>query len=225
MSVWKKLATAFKGHATTAAEAVVDANAMTILDQEIREASQEINKARDQRKKIMASQKMKESRIEELEGERAKMLAGAKKARDGGDLDLAREAAERVVKIDQILDQEKGLHGQFLEQAQSMQIQIKQAESRLEQLQFRVQSVKANQAALAAQKAASSSAALSGGKMATALDSLDRLEEKHSRQKAELAAAEEMEQESSGKNLEDRLAALDGGKKSADDILANLDNL
>jgi phage shock protein A len=46
MSVWRKLVTAIKGSANEAAEAVVDANLMKILDQEMREAKDAIGKAR-----------------------------------------------------------------------------------------------------------------------------------------------------------------------------------
>ena len=45
MSVWKKLVTALKGGATEAAEAVVDSQALRILDQEIRDAKEELRKS------------------------------------------------------------------------------------------------------------------------------------------------------------------------------------
>ena len=45
MSVWKKLVTAVKGGATEAAQSVVDSQAIRILEQEIREAKEELRKS------------------------------------------------------------------------------------------------------------------------------------------------------------------------------------
>ena len=45
MSVWKKLVTAVKGGATEAAQTVVDSQAIRILEQEIREAKEELRKS------------------------------------------------------------------------------------------------------------------------------------------------------------------------------------
>ncbi len=44
MSVWKKLITAVRGGANEAAEAVADNQALRILDQEIRDAKEELRK-------------------------------------------------------------------------------------------------------------------------------------------------------------------------------------
>ena len=45
MSVWKKLITAVKGGANEAAQSVVDSQAIRILEQEIREAKEELRKS------------------------------------------------------------------------------------------------------------------------------------------------------------------------------------
>ena len=53
MSVWKKLVTAVKGGATEAAEAVADSQAIRILEQEIREAKEELRKSDHARTQIV----------------------------------------------------------------------------------------------------------------------------------------------------------------------------
>ena len=45
MSVWNKLFTALRGNVNDAAEAIADSQALTILDEEIRQTEQEIRKS------------------------------------------------------------------------------------------------------------------------------------------------------------------------------------
>ncbi len=58
MSVWKKLVTAVKGGATEAAQSVVDSQAIRILEQEIREAKEELRKSDHARTQILAKCKL-----------------------------------------------------------------------------------------------------------------------------------------------------------------------
>ena len=54
MSVWKKLVTAIKGGVTEAAENVADNQAIRILEQDIREAKEELRKSDHARTQILA---------------------------------------------------------------------------------------------------------------------------------------------------------------------------
>jgi len=58
MNVWSKLLTAMRGTAYEAGEAVVDSQALRILDQEIRDADAELHKSREALANIMAKQKL-----------------------------------------------------------------------------------------------------------------------------------------------------------------------
>ena len=66
MSVWKKLVTAIKGGANEAAEAVADSQALRILDQEIREAKEELRKSDNSLTQIMAKRKLAEQKVNSL---------------------------------------------------------------------------------------------------------------------------------------------------------------
>ena len=46
-SIWKKLVTAIRGGASEVGEAIVDSQAIRILDQELRDAQSAVQKARD----------------------------------------------------------------------------------------------------------------------------------------------------------------------------------
>ena len=58
MSVWRKLVTAVKGGATEAAQSVADSQAIRILEQEIREAKDELRKSDHARTQILAKCKL-----------------------------------------------------------------------------------------------------------------------------------------------------------------------
>ena len=63
MSVWKKLVTAVKGGATEAAQSVVDSQAIRILEQEIREAKEELRKSDHARTQILAKCKLSQQKV------------------------------------------------------------------------------------------------------------------------------------------------------------------
>ena len=58
MSLWSKIFTLFRGTATAVGQAVVDANAIRILDQEIRDASAALVRSREDLTKIMAQRRL-----------------------------------------------------------------------------------------------------------------------------------------------------------------------
>ena len=57
MNVWSKMLTALRGCVNEAGEAVVDSQALRILDQEVREAGEELKHSKDSHAEIMARQK------------------------------------------------------------------------------------------------------------------------------------------------------------------------
>lgn len=223
MSVWKNLFTAVKGHANEAAEAIEDTQLMTILDQQIREANEAIGKARDERARMAGNRRLKEKSIAQIDGEIERLTNGARAAKEKGELDLAREAVERIIKLQEQRESDQKLLDQYKQNEGRMEGSIKQSAAKIENLKRQVESAKANEALLAAQRAASTSSVASNSKMAGAIDSLDRLEKRQAAQAAALEAADELAEQDSGADLDARLARLTGsGGKSADDLLASL---
>ena len=112
MSVWKNLFTAVRGHVNEAAEAVEDSQILTILDQQIREANTAISTARDERARMAGNRRLKEKSVTEIDGEIERLTNGAKAAKEGGDLDLAREAIERIIKLQEQRDADQKMFDQ-----------------------------------------------------------------------------------------------------------------
>ena len=64
MNVWSKLLTALRGGANEMGEAMVDSQALRILDQEIRDADLELRKSKEALAEIMAKQKLAADRAD-----------------------------------------------------------------------------------------------------------------------------------------------------------------
>lgn len=223
MSVWRKLVTAIKGSANEAAEAVVDANLMKILDQEMREAKEAIGKARDEKARMTANKIMKEKSVAEMMTEIERRTEAARTAKQQGDEALAVEIIESVLKLRDKVETDQALADQYKKTEEGMDNALKQSQSRVETLQRKIETAKANEALLEAQKATSVNASSSNARLSNAMSSLERLEQRQAHQQAMLSAAEEEAQQISGEALEDRIKALENpAKNDVQAILAKL---
>ena len=95
MSVWRKLVTAVKGGATEAAQTVVDSQAIRILEQEIREAKDELRKSDHARTQILAKCKLSQQKVASLQSSIEQYEEHARKAIDS-DRQLALDCAQKV---------------------------------------------------------------------------------------------------------------------------------
>jgi len=223
MSIWKKLVTAVKGGANEAAEAVVDANLMRILDQEMREAKDAISKARDEKSRMVANRMTKEKSVFELMAEIERRTNAARTAKQQGDEPLAVEIIESVLKLRDKAETEQGLADQYRQTEDGMDAALKQSQSRIETLQRKIEAAKANEALIAAQKAAAVGTSASSDRMSNAMASLERLEERQAHQQAVLAAADEEVKLVSGEALEDKIKALENpARNDVQTLLAKL---
>lgn len=223
MSVWKKLFTAVKGTATEAAQAVVDSQAIKILEQEIREAKDELRKSDHARTQILAKCKLAQQKVDGLNKSIAEYEEHARKAADT-DRALALDCAARVAELRSQLDSEQSYLEQFQQSEKQLAGNITQAKNNLRRLEQQVDMIKATESVQRAQVAVSSSHLGANSKMKTATESLARIQEKQKMRSAELEAAEELAQDESSDDLEKRLAqaGIKGGQSSADDELSRI---
>lgn len=205
MSVWKKIFTAVKGHATEAAESIQDRNLLTILDQEIRDARQELDRAKAQKAKMVASRIVKSKEVDELKAEFDRVYAAAKKAKETGEVDDARAFAERAVELEARMNEAKTQADEYEKTVERMEVSIRQSQSKIDTVKRKIESAKANAAVINAQRAASTSSVASNGALSGAMDSLERLERKHAEQAALVEAEAREEDITTGRDLNERL--------------------
>ena len=225
MSVWKKLVTAIKGGANEAAEAVADSQALRILEQEIREARQELRRSDEALTGIMAKRKLARQKVDAIGASIAEYEGHARAAMTKENRELALECAQRVSELKNEQDAEKAYLDQFAASEQTLKDNISTAKNRLRQLEQQLDVVKATDSVQKAQAAVSSRHTGANSRMKTAVESLDRIKQKQTQRQAELDVAAERAASESGDALEQKLksAGITGSQSAgAEDELARI---
>jgi phage shock protein A len=222
MAIWSKLFTLGRAGANEAATAVVDRNALRILDQEIRDADKAQGKARDDLAGLVARRRILETEVESYRAQAAKYETSARLAMDKGDMDLARQVAQRVAD----LEQDIAMKAPQIEDMRAAEDNIHKAvaatDRKIEQLRREVEVVKVNESVQQAQSTVAAAGA--GSSLGSAAESLARIRERQAIRGEKIKAAGELEDRRTGADLDEklRLAGITPGHSSADDVLARL---
>lgn len=224
MNIWSKVMTALRGGINEAGESIVDSQALRILDQEIRDASQELKQSKDSLAELLAHQKVAEEKCSNIKAKIEEHESYAIKALDKGDENLAREVAEKIADYENQLAQEKEAASGFEDSVASLRTAIKQAEQNLKRIKQQVDTVKATENVQRAQAAVAERHSGSQSKMQTAMDSLERIKEKQVLKAAKISAAKELADDQPDASLQSKLekAGITAKGNSADDVLARL---
>ncbi|NJR77754.1 PspA/IM30 family protein [Sphingomonas corticis] len=224
MSMWKQLVTLVRGTAHEAGQSIADAKALTILDQQIRDAGTAQGKARDDLATLTARRRMIEKEVEGLVEQRTRYEASARAAMQRGDMDLARQVAERLAAIEADVTAKDPQIADMRAAEDRMRGIIKQSDGKIEALRREVDVVRANESVQKAQAAVASSQGGAMSQLGSAADSLARLKERQAVREEKFRAAAELEDMRTGADLDAKLrdAGLLPGSSSADDILARL---
>lgn len=222
MSLITKLITLIRGKSHEAGQAVVDANAITIVEQELRDAAKELDTSRSELTKIMANSKLIQKEIDERTGKLAEhsrnmtVLMG----KTGHD-DLKLEVAGKIAELEGQQKQAQSLKASLDGKIAELKSTINKSEARLRSTRTQLQNIKATDSVQKAQLALSSSHAGANAGMSNALDSLKRIEQRQAERGARIEASAELEASSGEADLAKRLAAA--GVTSGDsDALAVL---
>lgn len=221
----RKIWTALKGAVNEGTEAVADSQSIRILDQELREAKDELKACDENLTKIMAKRKLAERKAESLQADIGTYSTHAISANEKGDTSLALECAERVSELEPQLETERSLLDAFLNSERSLKGNIAKAKTNVRRMEQQIDQIKATESVQKAQVAVSSRHTGANSKIKTALDSLDRIKNKQQERAAELEAAEELASEDTGSSLDAKLKAAGiqpGGQTSGSDKLAQL---
>lgn len=226
MNILAKMMTALRGGANEAGEAIVDNQALRILDQEVRDAYEELKQSKDGLAEIMARQKLAEEKCTGLKKQIEEHEGYAIKALEKSDDSLAREVAEKIAGLESQLDQEKEAGDGYALSVNKLRTTIQQTERNLKRLKQQVDTVKATENVQRAQAAVAERHSGSHSKMRTAMDSLDRIKEKQALKDAQMTSASELAESTSDVSLQVKLeeAGITPGGHNADDILARLKN-
>lgn len=223
-SVWKKLFTALRGGVNDAAESVADKNALRILDQEIRDASTDQEKAKEALTGILAKQNLQEKSIAALNNDIESLTQKAIKADGMGNQDLALEIATVIGQKTQQRDTEQTLLNQYKSFAEKQRGIVISTDGRINTARQQADVAKARGAIQSAQKNVLASTGNTSGGLNNAMDSLNRIRARQDETDAQFEAREQLDNETNGKSLEDKMkaAGLSDDKYGAASILAGL---
>ena len=224
MSIWNKLFTLGRAGAHEATAAVVDANALRILDQEIRDADAAQGKARDDMATLVARRRILEKEVAGFRDQVTKYEASARAAVQKGDMDLARQVAQRIADLEQDIALKEPQIGDMRAAEDQLHQAVTATDRRIETLRREVEVVKVNESVQKAQAAVSARGAGAGASLGSAADSLARIKERQAIRGEKIKAAGELEDRRTGADLDEklRLAGILPGQSSADDVLARL---
>ncbi|WCM25408.1 PspA/IM30 family protein [Sphingomonas sp. QA11] len=222
MAIWSKLFTLGRAAGNDAAAAVVDANALRILDQEIRDADKAQGKARDDLAGLVARRRILEAEVDSFQSQVAKYEGSARTAVEKGNMDLARQVAQRIADLEQDISMKAPQVADMRQAEEQIHTAIAATDRKIEQLRREVDVVKVNESVQKAQATVAASGA--GTSLGSAADSLARIRERQMIRGEKLRAAGELEDRRTGADLDEklRLAGILPGQSSADDVLARL---
>lgn len=238
--VLTKLWTAIRGAANEAGEAAVDANATRILDQEIRDADNELREARVALSGMMGKQTVernhleeKQAKLEEYAGYIRQTLAKQKAAETAGQAaeatkhgSLAQEVAARYAEQEALIKQSQNVIAEYGKNVDVLKQKITAGEAAIRTLKQRADTVKAKQHVIRASAAVAAASTSTDSRARSALDSLERIEKRQEESLAQMDAANALAAESSGEALEERLrrAGVIPSAGAASDVLARFKN-
>ncbi len=226
MNLWSKMLTALRGGMNEAGEAVVDTQALRILDQEVRDASAELKLSKESLVAIIAQQKVAEQKVEALVGSITEYEGYALKALEQKDEALALEIAEKIATLENQKGFEEEAVNGFSTSAARLKAAIASADNNIKRLKQQIDTVKATESVQRAQESVSQRYAGSNTKLQTAMDSLERIKQKQTLTAAKLQAAEELQGSTAEQSLQEKLqqAGIANQGQQASNVLERLKN-
>jgi len=191
--MFKVMMTLLRGKQAEAVEGLADANALTLLDQHIRDASADLDRARRALAIASAQDASEAGRIESVRAKIAGIETRAVAALDGGREDLAAEAAEAIAGLETDLVGANAARASFARETGKLRARTADAERRLAELE---RGRRAARAAEAVRRLRSRGSETLGGGASSLRDAeatLKRLRERQIEDEAATAAMEAVE--------------------------------
>ncbi|MDM8557740.1 PspA/IM30 family protein [Candidatus Parabeggiatoa sp. HSG14] len=205
MNFVKKIFTAFRGAATEAGEAIIDTQAIRILEQEVRDAKKHLGEAKENLAKVIAEQMGVEREIKRLTSVVEKYEDYAVQALDKGDEKLAIDIAEKAADSENELNAQQSVLEGYNTSISTLKQHIREAERNIKSMEREINVVKTTESVQKANSAAASQFSGSTSALRTASESLERIKQKQQQKADELKASAELQQQESGGDLQEKL--------------------
>lgn len=225
MSIWNKMITALRGGAHEMGESIIDSQALRILDQEIRDADEELRRSKEALAEIMAKQKLADADVKKHQAKIGEYEDYAIQALEAKNEELATEVAGKIANLETLLEEAQSQANAYGESVQQLRKAVMQTEANIKRMKQQSDTVRATENVQKAQMAVTKRYGGSQAKMHTALESLERIKKKQAETAAKMEASNELTaQENADAQLENKLrsAGIMPTEKSAEMVLARL---
>jgi len=224
MSILKKIFTAVRGGAREVGEAIVDANAIRILEQEIADARNSLGKARENLTEVMAKEMQTKREIGTLAQKIADHEDYAGQAINKGDESLAMEIAQKIVDLEGEKASKEAILQSFTQHVSTLKAQIGQAEGTIAENERQLLMVKTTESVQKATLSVTDSISSNNSSMSNARESLERIK-KRQQDRADKAAAAAVLQAETGDDLAAKIKAAGIGNNNEVSAASVLDRI
>lgn len=215
MNILKKLMTAIRGGAREIGESVIDSNAMRIYEQEIEDARDHLNVARESLTEVMAREMQSKRSVSSLQEKVAEHEGYAREALQQDNEALALQVAEKIASFEEELKQQQLSQTKYQAQVDKIKGQIRVAEKTIADHERELLMVKTTDSVQKATVTVSENIAANNSQLNSARESLDRIRRKQELLDDKLAAGEQMQAESGDQSLQSQLAEAGIGSGSS----------
>ena len=223
MNVLKKLMTAVRGGAREAGEAIIDANAIRILEQEIVDAKKSLDKGRVSLTELMAKEMQTKRELSAIENNIAEHEGFAKAAMEKQNEPLALEIAEKIVEYESALTDQQAILAGFTDHIATLKSQIKQAEKTIAENERQLLMVKTTESVQKATMCITDNISANTSTMTSARQSLERIKKRQQDNADKMAAGKVLQNElSDDLNAKMKAAGIGSQDSSAAAVLARL---
>ena len=223
MNVLKKLMTAVRGGAREAGEAIIDANAIRILEQEIVDAKKSLEKGRVSLTELMAKEMQTKRELSAIQTNISEHEGFAKEALEKDNESLALEIAEKIVEYESALADQRTILAGFTDHIATLKSQIKQAEKTIAENERQMLMVKTTESVQKATMCITDNISANASTMTSARESLERIKKRQRDNADKMAASKVLQGELSGDlSAKMKAAGIGSQDSSATSVLARL---
>ena len=225
MSVLRDLFTALRGGASEVGEAVIDANAVRILEQEIRDAETAIGKAKQSLTRMKGTEIRLKREIGVLDADISDYEQKAMAALNNGEETLATEVAERIAELESDRNDKGSEQASLDAEINKIHAMIKARERTIQKNKRELDKVRTVRELQRATESVSTNFAATGSSEHRVAKALERVKAKQQNWQDRMQAGEWMADKEGGDDLDAKLREKgigDSGSPAASDVLARL---
>ena len=205
MNILNKLLTALRGAATETGEAIVDSQGIRILEQEIRDAKEHLNSAKESLTEVIAEQMAVQRKVNGLKEAIREHEQYADQALAKNDEALALELAEKIAVLTNELDAQMAVLESFNGNIATLKQSIAATERNIQGMDRELTLVKTTESVHKANEAVAARFSGSRSSLRSATESLERIKAKQQKKVDRMQAAIEIQQEENGDQLQAKL--------------------